>query len=114
MGWSSTADPMAQVKLSFDSKDDAIAYAQKNGWKYETRGRTAHANENNIAGDKIYAHNFLARRTELELAACRKAGKKTTEYEQKNPNASNWFMMPNYDGTADVIQHGNAAPPSKR
>ena len=38
MGWTSSADPMAQVKLQFDSRDDAIEFAKKNGWKYETRG----------------------------------------------------------------------------
>ena len=41
MGWTSTADPMSNVKLTFDSKDDAEAYAAKNGWKTEVRGGTA-------------------------------------------------------------------------
>lgn len=38
MGWTSSADPMSQVKLQFDSREDAIEFAKKNGWKYETRG----------------------------------------------------------------------------
>lgn len=41
MGWTSTADPMSNMKLLFDSKEDAIAYAEKNGWKMELRGPTA-------------------------------------------------------------------------
>ena len=41
MGWTSTADPMSNVKLTFDSKEDAEAYAAKNGWKTEVRGGTA-------------------------------------------------------------------------
>jgi NADH dehydrogenase (ubiquinone) Fe-S protein 4 len=41
MGWTSTADPMSNVKLTFDSKEDAEAYASKNGWKAEVRGMTA-------------------------------------------------------------------------
>ncbi|SPH22723.1 hypothetical protein ASD8599_03469 [Ascidiaceihabitans donghaensis] len=31
MGWTSSADTQAQVKLQFDTKEDAIAYAKDNG-----------------------------------------------------------------------------------
>ena len=31
MGYTSSSDMMAQVKLKFESKDGAIAYAEKNG-----------------------------------------------------------------------------------
>jgi hypothetical protein len=31
MGWTSSQDPGAQVKLEFDTKDEAIAYAERNG-----------------------------------------------------------------------------------
>jgi hypothetical protein len=34
MGWTSSADTGAQVRLEFDSKDDAIAYAVRNGLAY--------------------------------------------------------------------------------
>jgi hypothetical protein len=34
MGWTSSTDMKSQVKLSFDSKDDAVAYAQRNGIAY--------------------------------------------------------------------------------
>ena len=34
MGWTSSADMKSQVKLRFDSKDEAIAYAQRNGVAY--------------------------------------------------------------------------------
>ncbi len=34
MGWTSSADPLSQVKLWFDSKEDAIAYASRNGLAY--------------------------------------------------------------------------------
>ena len=114
MGWSSSADPMAQVTLSFDSQEDAVNFAKKNGWKYETRARHAEANESVEAGYRIYEHNFLARRTKLELEAAKAAGKKSFEYEQVAPNKSNWFMMPTFHGDAEVVQHGDKAPPSKR
>jgi hypothetical protein len=34
MGWTSSGDMKQQVKLSFDTKEEAIAYAQKNGIAY--------------------------------------------------------------------------------
>uniref|UniRef100_A0A8C6P482 NADH dehydrogenase [ubiquinone] iron-sulfur protein 4, mitochondrial n=1 Tax=Nothobranchius furzeri TaxID=105023 RepID=A0A8C6P482_NOTFU len=35
MGWASSADPLSNMVLSFSSKEDAIAFAEKNGWSYE-------------------------------------------------------------------------------
>ncbi|KAG5280781.1 hypothetical protein AALO_G00063960 [Alosa alosa] len=41
MGWASTADPLSNMVLSFSSKEDAIAFAEKNGWSYDiTEKRT--------------------------------------------------------------------------
>ena len=34
MGWSSTADPLSNLQLDFATKEDAIAYAEKNKWSY--------------------------------------------------------------------------------
>ena len=34
MGWQSSADTMRQVKLYFESVDDAVAYAEKHGHDY--------------------------------------------------------------------------------
>ncbi len=34
MGWTSSSDMKAQIKLKFDSKDDAIAYCTRNGIAY--------------------------------------------------------------------------------
>ena len=34
MGWTSSGDMKAQVKLKFDSKEEAIAYAERNGIAY--------------------------------------------------------------------------------
>uniref|UniRef100_A0A3P9NWZ0 NADH dehydrogenase [ubiquinone] iron-sulfur protein 4, mitochondrial n=1 Tax=Poecilia reticulata TaxID=8081 RepID=A0A3P9NWZ0_POERE len=42
MGWASTADPLSNMVLSFSSKEDAVAFAEKNGWSYEvTEKRTS-------------------------------------------------------------------------
>ncbi|XP_078594712.1 NADH dehydrogenase [ubiquinone] iron-sulfur protein 4, mitochondrial-like [Branchiostoma floridae x Branchiostoma japonicum] len=37
MGWGSSADPLSNlaVTLSFDSKEDAMAYCDRNGWAWE-------------------------------------------------------------------------------
>ena len=34
MGWTSSTDMMAQVRLNFPTKDEAIAYAERNGIAY--------------------------------------------------------------------------------
>jgi hypothetical protein len=34
MGWTSSTDMKAQIKLHFDTKEEAIAYAQRNGIVY--------------------------------------------------------------------------------
>jgi hypothetical protein len=34
MGWTSSSDMLAQVRLEFESKDEAIAYAMRNGIAY--------------------------------------------------------------------------------
>ena len=34
MGWTSSADMRSQVKLRFDTKEEAIAYAQRSGIAY--------------------------------------------------------------------------------
>ncbi len=34
MGWTSSADMKSQIRLSFDTREDAVAYAQRNGIPY--------------------------------------------------------------------------------
>jgi hypothetical protein len=34
MGWTSSADTRAQVRLEFDTREEAIAYAERNGLPY--------------------------------------------------------------------------------
>ena len=60
MGWIGGGDTQTQVRLSFPTKEDAIAYADRNGVPYdlevprERRGRP-----------RAYADNFSYHRTEL-------------------------------------------------
>uniref|UniRef100_A0A452TH84 NADH dehydrogenase [ubiquinone] iron-sulfur protein 4, mitochondrial n=1 Tax=Ursus maritimus TaxID=29073 RepID=A0A452TH84_URSMA len=39
MGWASTADPLSNMVLTFSTKEDAAAFAEKNGWSYDIEER---------------------------------------------------------------------------
>jgi hypothetical protein len=34
MGWSSSQDTLNQVRMQFDTMQEAVAFAEKNGWEY--------------------------------------------------------------------------------
>lgn len=34
MGWTASADTLNQVKLKFDTREQAIAFAESKGWQY--------------------------------------------------------------------------------
>ncbi|TKS78365.1 NADH dehydrogenase [ubiquinone] iron-sulfur protein 4, mitochondrial [Collichthys lucidus] len=53
MGWASTADPLSNMMLSFSSKEDAIAFAEKNGWSYDVTEK-----RNSKPRVKSYGANF--------------------------------------------------------
>jgi hypothetical protein len=48
------------VQLNFDTEEDAVAFAEKNGWAFELRrpAETSHVE----AGTFAYSHNFLPKR----------------------------------------------------
>ncbi|XP_038646818.1 NADH dehydrogenase [ubiquinone] iron-sulfur protein 4, mitochondrial [Scyliorhinus canicula] len=53
MGWASTADPLSNMELSFSTKEDAIAFVEKNGWSYELEEKKV-----KIPKPKLYAANY--------------------------------------------------------
>ncbi len=53
MGWTSTADANSQVRLSFDSQEEAVAYAERNGIAYRILPTTPRK-----AVAKSYTDNF--------------------------------------------------------
>ncbi len=53
MGWTSSADTRGQVRMKFDSKEDAIAHAEKHGLMY----RVMEPHEPKLR-PKAYADNF--------------------------------------------------------
>lgn len=58
MGWTSSADTKTQLRLWFDSKDEAIAYAQRKGCMY-----TLEQPRERKLSPKAYADNFAFKRT---------------------------------------------------
>jgi ETC complex I subunit conserved region len=53
MGWVSSGDTNAQIKLEFDTKDEAVAYASRNGLAYTVQEPGPHRRQN-----KTYSDNF--------------------------------------------------------
>ena len=53
MGWTSSGDTLNQVRLNFNTLEDAVAYADKKGWKY-----TIQPAEERIVRPRNYVDNF--------------------------------------------------------
>lgn len=109
MGWTSSADPMSNVRLTFDSEADAESYAIKNGWKFEKRAPVSESTQAPNEG-KIYDHNFLPKRVQQEVKKAN-AGDKTDYFQFVNSDdcKSNWFQPLTYHGDSEVRQHGPRA-----
>ncbi|KAJ2756112.1 ndufs4 NADH dehydrogenase Fe-S protein subunit [Coemansia nantahalensis] len=63
MGWQSTADPMAPVRLDFASREDAIHFAEKQGWSH-----TVQEPQFRVIKPKSYKQNFVYRPGKLPMA----------------------------------------------
>ncbi|MBE3042051.1 ETC complex I subunit [Candidatus Bathyarchaeota archaeon] len=53
MGWQSSADMMQGTQLNFDSKEDAVKFAEKQGYEYFVQEPNTRA-----FAPKVYANNF--------------------------------------------------------
>lgn len=53
MGWCSSGDPLSNMKLQFNDKEEAIAHCEKNGWNYFIDATTQKPPR-----AKSYANNF--------------------------------------------------------
>ena len=53
MGWTSSRDTRGQVRLAFDSKEEAVAYAERQGYAYSVLPAQARA-----IRPKSYSDNF--------------------------------------------------------
>ncbi len=54
MGWLGSADTTQQIRLSFASRDEAVAYAERKGLEYEVFGESV----KKPTAPKNYADNF--------------------------------------------------------
>jgi len=62
MGWASSADYMQGTRMSFRSKEDAIHFAEKQGWDYYVQQSTVKR-----IPPKNYAENYLYRPGTLRI-----------------------------------------------
>jgi ETC complex I subunit conserved region len=60
MGWTGRGDTLDQVRLQFDTREDAIAHAEKNGYAYDVEIPPAPPKHK----PKVYADNFRFGRSE--------------------------------------------------
>ncbi|KZP31509.1 Ndufs4, NADH dehydrogenase Fe-S protein 4 [Athelia psychrophila] len=63
MGWASSADYMQGTRMSFKSKEDAIHFAEKQGWDFYLQPSTVKR-----IPPKNYAENYLYRPNTLRIA----------------------------------------------
>ncbi|TFK40829.1 Ndufs4, NADH dehydrogenase Fe-S protein 4 [Crucibulum laeve] len=63
MGWASSADYMQGTRLSFRSKEDAIHFAEKQGWDYYVQEPTVRR-----IPPKNYAENYVYKPNTLRIA----------------------------------------------
>lgn len=57
MGWSGSRDTQTQVKLRFDTREEAVAYAQRQGWVIQVEQP-----QERVIRPKSYADNFAYNR----------------------------------------------------
>ncbi|RKP04587.1 ETC complex I subunit conserved region-domain-containing protein, partial [Thamnocephalis sphaerospora] len=62
MGWASSADSMQAIEIPFDTKEDAIYFAEKQGWSYYVQ----EPKERKIR-PQVYANNFTYSAGKLRL-----------------------------------------------
>ncbi|KAF9510083.1 hypothetical protein BS47DRAFT_1348370 [Hydnum rufescens UP504] len=63
MGWASSADYMQGTRMSFNTKEDAIHFAEKQGWDYYVQPSTVKR-----IPPKNYAENYVYRPAKLRIA----------------------------------------------
>ncbi|CAM9920386.1 unnamed protein product, partial [Ascophyllum nodosum] len=101
MGWTSTADPMSNMKMTFSTPEQAVRFCKKRGWKWEVK---APAKREAVYGKFSYAHNFLPHMVEHDLKV---NGKKTEVFAFPTAGSSYYERPLNFHGTGTVRQHGD-------
>jgi len=89
--------------LYFDTREDAISFAKRNGWNYEVDSPTKTPNWNELGNNK-YAFNFLPNKV-LEMMADDPSAARR-QFATPSYGASHFFMPLNYHGSGIVEQFG--------
>ncbi|TFJ81998.1 hypothetical protein NSK_006666 [Nannochloropsis salina CCMP1776] len=100
MGWTSTADPLSNQQLAFDTAEEAARFAKRQGWAVSIEPPIS---REQVLGTKKYAFNFLAEDVENKL---KREGTKTKQFTNPGYTASNWFQPLKYHGDGECEQHG--------
>jgi NADH dehydrogenase (ubiquinone) Fe-S protein 4 len=104
MGWTSTADPLHGMLLKFDKKEEAVHFAEKQGWEVEVMEP---AEVGKFDGEISYAYNFLPQHIDNLL---KREGKKAhVQFKHPTGRRSNWVKTLKYHGNGVVPQHGGEA-----
>lgn len=99
-GWTSSADPMTTVTLSFNTKEEGLRFAEKRGYKVEVTERELPKRQ---YGTNYYAHNFLPEKLEKTL---RSEGVHTKHFAQPTAHQSHYFRPLKFHGDGRSRQHG--------
>jgi len=72
MGWTGSTDPMAHLRLSFRSREAAVAYAERQGLEYEVRepAMSAMSSRAKIAETKAQPQSQPMALWPIEVPAC--------------------------------------------
>ena len=106
MGWTSTADPLSNTELKFETAEQAARFATKMGWAFEV---AAPIERNKQYGTNTYSHNFLQKWVETDLKV---NGTETKHFARPRPNASHYFRPLKFHGDGECVQHGHRVPGS--
>jgi hypothetical protein len=101
MGWASTADPHSNTHLHFESADQAVRFAERNGWDYAVEDTAERAD---MHGTKAYSQNFLAPNVENRLK--QGAAKARAQFQHPTNRQSVFTKTLKYHGDGEVLQHG--------
>ena len=101
MGWTSTADPLGNAELKFETAEAAERFAAKHGWAYETSVPIA---RDKRYGTNTYSQNFLFKHVEADLKA---NGMDCDHFHKLKPHASHYFRPLQFHGAAECVQHGH-------
>lgn len=94
MGWPSSRDSLSQSgasRIRFESKEQAVEFAEKQGWKYEVRDRAE--DDECLGGEKDYGHNFLNyhEKTRMKRMTVKQFAK--TQFNHKEAGKTAWVNL---------------------